>query len=96
MSLTDLPKDKTPTKAYQNIIREVVENKYKEWNHIYTDGCKNELGVGAAASTRNLTESASLPKFNSIFTAETYAIKLALNTTCAAKGKNFSNESQVP
>ena len=53
MSLTDLPKDKTPTKAYQKRFTEVVENKYKGWNHIYTDGSKSEIGVRAAATTGN-------------------------------------------
>ena len=57
LSLTDLPKDKTPTKAHQKSFKEVVENKYKGWNPTYTDGSKSEIGVGAAASTGNRTES---------------------------------------
>ena len=50
LSLTHLPKEKTPTIAYQKRFKEVVENKYNVWNHIYTDGSKSELGVGAAAT----------------------------------------------
>jgi len=76
--------------AYQKRFKEVVEKKYKGWNHIYTDGSKSEIGVGAAATTRNCTKSASLPKFSSIFTAETHAIHLALNTLSATKGKSFT------
>ena len=90
MSLIDLPKDKTSTKAYQKRFKEVVENKYKGWNHMYTDGSECEIGVGVAASTGNCTQSASLSKFSSIFTAETYAIQLALNTIFTEKRKNFS------
>ena len=90
VSLTDLLKNKTPTMAYQKRFKEVVENKYKGWKHIYADGSKIEIGVGAAATTGNRTESASLPKFSSIFTAETHAIPLALNAITATKGKNFS------
>ena len=57
---------------------------------MHTDGFKTEIGLGASASTGNCIESASLPKFSSIFTAETYAIQLAPNTISAAKGKSFS------
>ena len=76
MSLTDLRKDKTPTMAYNKRFKEVIENKYKGGKHIYTDGSKSELGVGVAATTGNRTESASLPKFSCLFTAETHAIPL--------------------
>ena len=57
LSLTDLPKEKTPTMAYQKRFKEVVENKYKGWNHIYTDGSKSEIGVEAAATIGNRTKS---------------------------------------
>ena len=90
LSLTDLPKEKTPTMAYQKRFKEDVENEYKGWNHIYTDGSKNEIGVGAAAIIENRTKSSSLPKFSSIFTAETHAIHIAFNTIPPTKGKNFT------
>ena len=38
-----------------------VENKYIGWKHIYTNGSKREMGVKAAATTENRSESASLP-----------------------------------
>ena len=38
------------------------------------------MGVRVAAANENPTKSVSLPKFRSIFTAETHAIRLALNT----------------
>ena len=85
-SLTDLPRDKTPTVAYQERFKEVVENKYKGWKHIYTDGSRSEIGVGVAATTGNRTESASLQKFSSVSTAGTHTIHLALNTITATKG----------
>ena len=84
LSLIDLLKDKTVTIAY------VDENKYKGGKHMYTDGSKNETGVGAAATTGKRTKSASLRKFSSIFTAETHAIHRALNTISATKGDNFT------
>ena len=90
LSLTDLPKEKTPTMAYQKRFKEVVENKYKEWNHIYTDGSKSDIGAGAAATIGNRTKFASLPKFSFIFRAETHAIHLALNTISATKENNLT------
>ena len=80
----------TPTVAYQKSFKEVVEIKYTGWKHIYTDGSKSEIGVGAATTTGNSTESTSLPKCSSIFKTETPAIHQALKTVSAIKGKNFS------
>ena len=51
LSINDLPNDKTPPLAYQKRFKEVVENKYRGWKHIYTDGTKNEIEVAAAATT---------------------------------------------
>ena len=90
MSLTDLPKDKTLTLAYQKRFKDVVDNYYRGWNHIYTHGFISEIGVGVAATTENRTESASLLKISSVFTAETQAIYIAPNTSSAIKEKNFS------
>ena len=90
LSLTDLPKENTPTMACQKIFKEVVENKHKGCNHLYTDGSKSEIGMGAAATTGSRTESASLPNFNSIFTTETHATYLALNTVSALNIKKFA------
>ena len=41
---------------------------------------KKKIRVGAATSTGNRRETASLPNFRSIFTIETYAIHIALMT----------------
>ena len=46
--------------------------------------------MGAAATSGNRTELASLQKFKFIFTAENHAIHLALNTISVAKRKKFS------
>ena len=46
--------------------------------------------MGVAATIGNRRKSASLLKFNSVFTAETPAIHLALNTISAINGKNFT------
>ena len=66
-------------------------NKNKGWKHIYADRSKSEIRVGVTATTGNRTESALLPIFSSIFTAETHEIHLALNTTFAKKGELLYN-----
>ena len=58
LSLTDLPKEKKPTMAYQKRFIEVVENKYKGLIHINTDRSKSEIGVGVETTTGNRTKSA--------------------------------------
>ena len=63
---------------------------YKGYKHIYTDGSKSEIGVGAAAITEGPAKSASLPKNASIFTAEAYAIHMTVNLIRTSKGKKFS------
>ena len=57
---------------------------------MYTNGSETGIGVGAAATPGNSTESASLPNFRFVFTAKTHAIYLALNTISATKGNNYS------
>ena len=47
--------------------------------HIYTDRSKTEECVGYAAVTGNRVSCGSLPKEASIFTAELYAMKTAIN-----------------
>ena len=58
--------------------------------HIYRLLQKNEIGLRAAGTTGNRAESASLPKHRSVFTAETRAIHLVLNTIYATTAKNYS------
>ena len=43
LSLTDRLKEKTPTRANLKRFKEVVENKYKGWKNIYTDGSVQNL-----------------------------------------------------
>ena len=53
-SLTDFPKDKTQTMAYQKRFDEVVEKKYRGWKHIYTDGSESEKRQLPLETTQNL------------------------------------------
>ena len=62
----------------------------KGWNHIYTDGLKSEMGVGAAVTNGSYTKSASLLKVCSIFTAKTHAIHFALNLAKTNNRRKFA------
>ena len=65
----------------------VLKEKYKQMEHeftakcitVYSDVSKGVVGVGAAAVTETMSVTASILKETSIFSAESYAIHLALN-----------------
>ena len=58
-------------------FREHVDTNYPLHTHIYTDGSKDEHGVGAAAVYGPTSSSASLPRVASVYTAELKALILA-------------------
>ena len=54
-------------------------DEYSEYEIIYTDGSKQEQGVGAAAVIKGVKRKVSLPRIANILTAELKAIKLGLD-----------------
>jgi len=79
---TDLlafPKATTEPHVYRQNFHFLLTAFYEDHFHIYTDGSKVDWGVGAAAVGVGVLRRMSLPKQASIFTAELYAIHLALN-----------------
>ena len=61
------------------IFNEHIRSIYPTHAHIYTDGSKDDCGVGAAAVYGIVTRSVSLPKVASVYTAEMKAMLLACN-----------------
>ena len=55
---------------------------------IYTDVSKTEVGVGSAAVSESVEKKASLPPVASIFTAELYAVSLALTIITSSREVN--------
>ena len=49
------------------------------FNHIYTDGSKDDIKVGCAIVSDDFSETMRIPDGSSIFTAEAKAIDLALD-----------------
>ena len=89
LSLTDLPKDTTPPLILQ-WFKELIDKYYKGRNHIYTDGSKIEMGIGAAATTGNYTTSPSLTRVCSIFTTETHVMHLAIKSARTNSRRKFA------
>ncbi|XP_076388981.1 uncharacterized protein LOC143264669 [Megachile rotundata] len=71
-------KENLSKERFKQIFNALCSN-YPDFTHIYTDGSKNNHGTGAAVFTQEETSSYGLHPYNSIHTAETYAILSALN-----------------
>ena len=56
-----------------------LQSNYSDYEHIYTDGSKEETKVGCAAATYNDCKQMRIPDGSSVFTAEAKAIDLALD-----------------
>ena len=74
------PKSSTPPVVYRNEYAALKSDKYQGFNMLYTDGSKSDRGVGAAAVTRTSASASSLSTEASIYTAELYALRIALNS----------------
>ena len=55
-----------------------LQARYSDYQHIYTDGSKDEEKFGCAFTTNNFSKTLRLPNGSSIFTAEIKAVELAL------------------
>ena len=78
-SLALFPKQSTSSIVYQQNFSFLTSSKFSIFTKIFTDGSKSSSGVGSAAVCGDKISVASLPKFVTIFTAEVYAIWLALS-----------------
>lgn len=81
--LTEHKKDDTPTAVYSMGFRRLI-NQYENAMTIFTDGSKNDHGVGCAVVTEAGTQKWSLPPSTSIYTAELFAINRALELILAS------------
>ena len=57
----------------------VLQSRYAEYQHVYTDGSKDVEKVGCAFVSGNHSDSIRIPDGSSVFTAEAKAIDLALD-----------------
>jgi len=82
------------TNNIQENIMEFREHQqiHKDSIQVFTDGSKNEHGAGSAVAipSMNLTDSRSMPKYTSIFTAEATAIVMAVSLINRLPQKHYT------
>ena len=66
-----------------------LQSRYLNYQHIYTDGSKEDSKVGCAVISGNHSNMQRIPDDSSIFTAEAKAVDLALDfiRTCDTNNK---------
>jgi len=77
LHLASYKKEATNCVVYQQLFGELVQQEYRNYEHIYTDGSKFDDSVGAAVVYGNIIRRSTLPSEASIFTAEKHAIHMA-------------------
>lgn len=77
LDLTSYKKEETPSVVYRQLHGELINELFEDSQHIYTDGSKSGVKVGAAAVWRQTVKFAALPGEASIYTAEIHALHLA-------------------
>ena len=79
LSLTVFPKNSTSDRVYQSKFRELKRTKFPEYQPFYTDGSKIDQRTSVAVKHIFGVCSFRIADHSSIFTAECFGIKLALN-----------------
>ena len=88
LNLSKLPKNKTHPLTYQEKLNSIQE-RYPNHLHIFTDGSKSNNGTRCGAVLHKKTLKKCLPKWASIFSAEIYAINLALKLVSTSDKEKF-------
>ena len=88
LELTKLPKTKTHPITYQEKLIK-IQNKFPDHYHINTDGLKQGKKVVCAAISQKKESLKCLPNEASIYSADTTAIDLAMNTIANHKASKF-------
>lgn len=87
-SLLRHPKDNTPPEMYRQLIIEATTN-YRCTETYYTDGSKNEEGVGCSIVNGEIVEKIRLPSICSVFTAEMFALLRAIQSANQSPSYRF-------
>ena len=90
LELSNYPKQYTDPIIFKQLFQQIEQEMTAEGITIYTDGSKGEMGVGAAAVTEVMSVTASMLKESSIFSAEVYAIHLALSIVKQTEERQFT------
>ena len=77
--LLEHPKSTTSHEFYRQAFGLMIEENYKDYLLIFTDGSRSAAGVGSAYYSSSSSASASLPRYASIFSAELHALYMAVS-----------------
>lgn len=88
LTLSKSKKTDTSNYAYRLEYQKIMD-RYNNSTHIYTDGSKTNNNVGCSAIIDSCKIKYKLPGITSNFTAETFAIGVALNHIVQSKEENF-------
>lgn len=88
LTLSKSKKTDTSNYAYRLEYQKIID-RYNNSTHIYTDGSKTNNNVGCSAIIDSCKIKYKLPGITSNFTAETFAIGVALNHIVQSKEENF-------
>lgn len=83
------PKRDTSTGIMKALFLEHMNETHQHEIHIYTDGSKTDSQVGCAAVAENVVIRRRLHQLSSNFTAETYAIQMALEEILARESRLY-------
>ena len=89
------------SESYPHILKDDfrrLQNRYKNYQQVYTDGSKEDSKVGCALISGNHSNMQHIPDDSSIFTAEAKAVDLALDfiTTCDTNNKFIIFSNSLP
>ena len=88
-SLNKRPKNETSPAVLIQMFSFIASNLYNNHVKLFTDGSKSIHGVGSACYSQSSSKIASLPCIASIFSAEIYAISLAVTIIKHIPGRDF-------
>ena len=78
IELSEGNKHDTPAYVYKQLFRHLMEEKYRAYQEIYTDGSKTETGVAAAVVWGTQVSTETLPSESTVYTAGVHAIHMAV------------------
>ena len=79
VDLCEFPKNQTPQGIYTEEYQKLNDQLYRNHIAIYTDGSKEEIGVGAEVVCEGIVRTSSLPIEASVFSSEMHALNIALD-----------------
>ena len=85
-TLATQPKNSLTECQWDQLFQNLINKDYPEHKQVYTDGSLSSTSQGSAAWSKNFSIQAKLPKHSTIYSAELYAIFVAVKFTANLPG----------